>query len=372
MIYTKPDYYDDFTCIADKCPKTCCSGWQIMIDDDSLSRYKSEGLEGIDYNEACFINDENKNCCKLNSDGLCQLILDKGEDALCQTCHSFPRHIEEFENRREYSLSISCPVVADMLLRRREQVQFLVEEDLEFDQEEYDEYEQAIAEYLYDIRDYLKQILWDGQKPLVLRCIEIMHLVASFQERMDEIALSDADIDDFNVAEFIAESMTQPQRYIRHTMSYPSYRAAAYDMFEDMRHWEYTSDEFPDMLERAHHILFDIPEEEFDQLCSDVTDYMYDDAHEMSEIMNLQVIQYFLDTYFVGSCYDEYYYGQAQLAVVAGLQITLLFMAEFVEKRDSIAIEDAVRLTYTYARELEHSIPNILQSQKWMDEHRLI
>lgn len=36
MIYSYPDYYKKFRCIADKCPDTCCSDWQIVIDDESL------------------------------------------------------------------------------------------------------------------------------------------------------------------------------------------------------------------------------------------------------------------------------------------------------------------------------------------------
>ena len=40
MIYTYPDYYKKFSCIADKCPDTCCGKWQIVIDDDSLEKYE--------------------------------------------------------------------------------------------------------------------------------------------------------------------------------------------------------------------------------------------------------------------------------------------------------------------------------------------
>ena len=40
MLYTIPDYYDDFTCIADACEDTCCAGWQIVIDKESLQKYK--------------------------------------------------------------------------------------------------------------------------------------------------------------------------------------------------------------------------------------------------------------------------------------------------------------------------------------------
>lgn len=35
-----PDYYDKFTCIADKCPITCCKEWKIAVDADTNRRWK--------------------------------------------------------------------------------------------------------------------------------------------------------------------------------------------------------------------------------------------------------------------------------------------------------------------------------------------
>ena len=40
MRYLKPHFYDKFVCTAGACPDTCCAGWQIVIDEDSLERYK--------------------------------------------------------------------------------------------------------------------------------------------------------------------------------------------------------------------------------------------------------------------------------------------------------------------------------------------
>ena len=42
MRYLKPHFYDQFTCTAGDCPDTCCAGWQIVIDEDSLERYGKE------------------------------------------------------------------------------------------------------------------------------------------------------------------------------------------------------------------------------------------------------------------------------------------------------------------------------------------
>lgn len=35
-----PDYYDEFSCIADQCPITCCQEWKIAVDADTNRRWK--------------------------------------------------------------------------------------------------------------------------------------------------------------------------------------------------------------------------------------------------------------------------------------------------------------------------------------------
>ena len=36
-----PKYYERFKCIADKCSHSCCIGWEIDVDADTLKKYKS-------------------------------------------------------------------------------------------------------------------------------------------------------------------------------------------------------------------------------------------------------------------------------------------------------------------------------------------
>ena len=36
----RPDYYDEFSCIADQCPITCCQEWKIAVDADTNRRWK--------------------------------------------------------------------------------------------------------------------------------------------------------------------------------------------------------------------------------------------------------------------------------------------------------------------------------------------
>ena len=130
MRYMKPHYYDAFRCIADQCPETCCAGWQIVIDEDSLEKYsRIENSFGnrirnsVDWEEGIFYQYD-KRCAFLNEQNLCDLQSELGEEALCDTCRRYPRHVEEYEGLREYSLSLSCPVTAAMILQEKEPVTF--------------------------------------------------------------------------------------------------------------------------------------------------------------------------------------------------------------------------------------------------------
>ena len=42
-----PDYYADFACVAGACRHTCCVGWEIDIDPDSLRRMTIDPAVGL-------------------------------------------------------------------------------------------------------------------------------------------------------------------------------------------------------------------------------------------------------------------------------------------------------------------------------------
>ena len=107
MRYTVPDYYKKFQCLADKCPATCCAGWQIVIDQKSLKRYrKAKGSFGnrirnsVNWKEETFLQYGDRRCAFLNDENLCDMHIEAGPEMMCSTCRKYPRHIEEFENER--------------------------------------------------------------------------------------------------------------------------------------------------------------------------------------------------------------------------------------------------------------------------------
>ena len=134
MQITRPDFYKEFSCIAGSCPDTCCAGWQIMIDKKSLKKYQK--LKGpfrnrlhndIDWSEQAFRQYDHR-CAFLNEENLCDIYSEAGADMLCDTCRKYPRHIEEFEGLREYSLSLSCPEAARIFLSHKNKISFVTRE----------------------------------------------------------------------------------------------------------------------------------------------------------------------------------------------------------------------------------------------------
>lgn len=97
--------YDSFKCEADKCRFTCCDGWKIDLDSRVCSEILGEGEHEVDSNGHCPFQLES---------GLCSIVIENGELELPETCHMFPRLINEYDNMNEYSLSYGCQAVIDI------------------------------------------------------------------------------------------------------------------------------------------------------------------------------------------------------------------------------------------------------------------
>ena len=120
-----PEYYKKFRCIADKCNHSCCIGWEIDIDDDTLKLYNNidsdfgrEIINNINQQDGCncFKLTHNERCPFLNKNNLCEIILNLGENALCQICKDHPRFRNYFEDRIEIGLGLCCEEASRIIL----------------------------------------------------------------------------------------------------------------------------------------------------------------------------------------------------------------------------------------------------------------
>lgn len=136
-----PKYVTKFQCLGGECPDTCCSTWSINIDKATFQRYRRETHPEIKPLLQRFLVQEDKNsdarhgklnlrpsdshCGLHTSDGMCPIQQKLGEDALSDTCYIYPRHVVQFGDRFEQSLTLSCPEAARLALTQDDAFEFV-------------------------------------------------------------------------------------------------------------------------------------------------------------------------------------------------------------------------------------------------------
>ncbi len=183
-----PDYYEDFKCIADKCVNSCCIGWEIDIDEDTLEYYRT--LEGelaeklknnIAFEESTgyFILDENERCPFLKENGLCEIICEKGEEALCNICEDHPRFRNYFSERTEIGLGLCCESAAKLILEWEEKTKLIVLSSDGEEEEKDPEEEKALSE-----REKIFEILQNREKSVDERIAELVALAGEGEDTL--------------------------------------------------------------------------------------------------------------------------------------------------------------------------------------------
>ena len=138
--------YDKFKCIADKCKYTCCKGWDINVDIKTYGRWKENHdlnylLDNVRFiksngENSFIIKKETKGTCPLLSgEGLCNIVINHGEEYLSSTCSSFPRIENNFEDVKELTLSCACPEVVNIISDMKEKLSIEANEALSYIQD---------------------------------------------------------------------------------------------------------------------------------------------------------------------------------------------------------------------------------------------
>ena len=369
MYYRKPQYYDNFTCIADRCPATCCAGWQIVIDEKSLEKYNHvQGEFGIrlqksiDWEEGVF-HQYNRRCAFLNKENLCDLYRELGAESLCDTCRLYPRHVEEFEEVREFSLSLSCPVVAEMILGQKEPVHFLEEADEALEEEDYEDFDSILYDWLEEAREVLFGILQNRKLSIATRMALILNTADLAQKALDHGTLLELDLE-AEIQDFLGRSQTTKKKKTE-----TEFLEIRKKMLKDLQKLEVLREEWPRILERLEQQLYAQDEGHYQQIRQEFCRQMQgtEEQKQQWEIYKEQLLLFFLYTYFCGSVYDDMIYTKAVLAVFSVLWIEELAMDRWLFQGRKLEFQDLVEVAYIYAREIEHSDENLNLLEEFFD-----
>lgn len=359
MQYTVPHYYKSFACTASECSDTCCAGWQIMIDEKTLEKYKkAKGPFGnrlrnsVNFKESSFYQYDGR-CAFLNEENLCDIYTEAGPKMLCRTCRLYPRHIEEFEGLKEISLSLSCPEAAKLILGSTEKVHFITKEK-ETREESVEDFDFLVFTKLMDARDIMFRILQNRSFPLRTRMGIVLGYAHDLQSRMDAEQIFAMD----EVNERYGRE-DAPERLQKKLAEYGIEKAGRFSlmqgMMKDLGTLEVLRKSWPSILKKRIEILYGNGKEAYKERRKEFLESGCCDW----DITGEQLMIYFLFTYMAGAVYDDNVYAKVKLSVVSTLLIMEMIQSVYQEKGTFMTEEDILKTAGEYSREIEHSDLNL-------------
>lgn len=371
MLYTIPDYYKEFHCVADKCEDTCCAGWQIVIDEKTLGRYKKmrgpffkRMLRSVNWSEGTFRQDKERRCAFLNENNLCDLYLAHGEKGFCKTCRNYPRHIEEFEGVREISLSVSCPEVARILMEKTEPVKFLTYEKA--GEEEYEDFDPFLFSVLEDARTAIIKLLQNRALPLSERVVLIYGMAHDIQGCINRQEL-------FSCQNVIEKYQSEKgfvfaEKYLEKEEVKVRRQSLAQELFSYLYELELLRGDWGVLLEETERILYQKGSANYQEICEAYRKWKSDAVP--LDIHLEQLLVYFIFTYFTGAVYDGEVFSKVQSAIFCVFMIEEIWKARW-KRNGELDREEMTELLYRFSREVEHSDENLekldkMMRKKWM------
>lgn len=334
MKNTYPTYYKHFSCIADNCPDTCCAGWAVVADSESLKKYqnitgdfgqKIKSVLSVDEDGDTVFTPVNNRCPFLLENGLCEMYTELGHEALCRTCRQYPRHITYFGARSETGISLSCPEAARIIMQSRNPITFETENILDFPQPT--DIDAELYFTLLEARKKAIDILQCRKFSIEKRICAFLEFSAKinpFIRRFDCVSIKKALKEDYFAKEI------PPYSKRRENGSVKKY-------FSDFKALEALDPSWKNSLSVAEN--------------SDPSVYTVKVRENEWEYEHLMI--YFVFRYFMTAVFDGDLLTKAKFAAVSFIIIRKLHSAVNADK------ETRTKIIQRYSKEVEHSASNM-------------
>ena len=367
MKVRKPDYYDRFRCIAGACGDSCCIGWEIDINQEQRPIYEqfskryaeatdSRGELGrrmktcIDWENGHFIlQGKEERCPFLNREKLCDLILELGEDSLCDICREHPRFYDWYDGLTEVGVGLCCEAAGRLILEKEEPVRFVTVEGEDSaenvteaigvsvkDVAEADGDELAALAPLFAAREQAIAILQDRNRSIWQRLSSFVFYVGDLQEELD-----------FGGLEGLEDVSPELECEEIPWNDVSLYR----DMLQICGELEAIDDSWPQTI-----FCLETLTEDPDEFTALQQEMMTTYEHREYEYEHLAVC--FLYRYFMKCRADGDLLSRGRLAVFCVLLIHLLDIRTYQRSR-KLTTEDRVQNAKCVSKEIEYSEENL-------------
>lgn len=409
MKYNTTTFYKEFHCIGGICEDSCCENWEIDLDEASMKRYlKEKGdfgkrlKDNTRTKEKQFILNGTR-CPFLNEENLCDIYIEMGEECLCETCSNFPRHIEEFDDLKEVSLTMSCPEVSRIMLAKKEKMTFEMKEGTD---EEYglkhieqtnpfafwrkghaNKLDKPLFDILVNVRAVMFNILQNRQMPIEERAATVLVFGYEIQEFINN--------KEYDKIVKKTENYQKPEKKVlldkyfekhkKHIVEKEEWMKQILNMYEGL---ETIKEEWSEMLLDGMRImhgktdlkamlvaagLVDEQKEEDSFIRHYAISYQeFLHYYQGKEYEYEHILVYYLFNYFLGASYDHDVYTKVKFAVVSYLVIRELDIAVWLKQQKEFLYEDQVLVAHAYSKEVEHSYNNYESLQLVLSAHPIL
>ncbi len=419
MKYRTAQFYKEFKCIGGICEDSCCENWEIDLDEASLKKYmKQGGAFGKRLKECTRVKDRQfilngTRCPFLNEDNLCDIFIEMGEKSLCETCTNFPRHIEEFEDLKEVSLTMSCPEASRIMLAKKEKMTFICKDGTD---EEYglkhiepvkslafwkktheNKLNKPLYDALFEVRQLMFELLQNRQDPIAKRAALVLVLGNRIQELMDKkdyveihktVEKYRKKIESSDAEKIKKEWMKFSSRYNKRVTEKEVWLKQILNMYEGLEtikeEWTellsmgmdvmHGRENLKSMLVAAGMVQEEEPGEETDSFLRNYTvsyqefvSYYKEKEYEFEHIL-----VYYIFNYFLGAAYDYDAFTKVKFAVISYLVILELDVALWLKQHKEFLYEDQVFVSHAYSKEVEHSYNNFESLQLVLSAHPIL
>lgn len=412
MNYRTTSYYKEFHCIGGVCEDSCCENWEIDLDDASLKCYmKQTGDFGKRLKSCTKVKEKQfilngTRCPFLNDDNLCDIFIEMGEDCLCETCTNFPRHVEEFGDLKEVSLTMSCPEASRIMLSKKEKMTFECREGTDeeyglkhiepvksfafWKKEHVNKLDKPLFDILFQARNLIFSILQNRNEPLAERAATVLLFAYEIQEFIDKKQYDKIlqKMDNYNKPEkkeLLEKYFEKHEKRITEKEEWMKQILNMYEGLENIKEdWIVLLSECMKIMHGKNDLKGILvtaglvkEEEAGEESSSFLRNYAvsyqeFRHYYQDKEYEYEHILVYYIFNYFLGASYDHDVYTKVKFAVVSYLVILEMDIAVWLKQQKEFLYEDQVKVAHAYSKEVEHSYNNFESLQLVLSAHPIL
>ena len=339
-----PACWPQFHCIASACTHNCCIGWEIDIDEKTAQRYRQldgplgeELRQKIDWEapDGPFFQLEGERCPFLTGENLCEIQQALGHEGLCEICSQHPRFQNTFGKLKEMGLGLCCEEAARLIFTGP-RPSVLMTQTVDEPEEELEN--ALLLEPLLQLRETMFRLLEQTDRPFSQRLTKLLSLAGEAQDWLS--ALPDELTDKPVLPDFSPAAETAPAPILPVLDS----------VVETFSQMEPVDDEWEQSLARVEGWLSALTEEEWQAAGKGFS------RDAFGQEVYLRLAEYLLYRYLLQSLEDRDLLTRVQMVVISCVMVRMM---ELAEQRENFTLDDCIRLTGLWSRQLEYSLENL-------------